>query len=249
MINHDFTSGASLTQEIDGSGTFTGVAEIGRALASVGSGNAGLSATAWQLGAHMNGMVWQVKAPAALARVELEASRQSNAAKAIRYTPTLGDTSEECAAAFPALCRRAYESREAATALAHFNVGVSHLGDGSDAPVAGVASFAGGIEPDYLSSGPSFYAEDVDAGLICFDAPFPITLTSFFFSLAGSVAWELRLSRLAPDRRVQQYAVLASGTAQRGHTSAVATIPPGWGLSFVANTTGSITAHTRRIAP
>jgi len=249
MINHDFTSGASLTQEIFGSGTFTGIAELGRARASVGSGNGGLSATAWQLGAHMNGVAWRVNAPATIPHVQLDAARESAGTKIIRYTPRTGDSSEESGFAFAPLCAKAFATRDAASALPYFRVGVYHLGNGSDPPVAGVAAFSGGMEPDYLQEGPSFFGEDVDAGLICFDAPFPTQLTSFTFLLDSSVAWELRLVRLAADRTVHQYAVLASGTAQRGFAAVAATIPPGWGLSFVANTTGSITAQVRRVAP
>lgn len=248
MINHDFTSGAQISQEVSGTGTFTGVAELGRAAASVGSGNAGLKATAWQLGSHMNGMTWRINAPTSAPRVELDASRQSGGAKAIRYTPRLGDISERCAWDFPGHCNRAYATRDAASALQHFRVGVYHLGDGSDPPTAGSDTFAGGIEPYYVHGGPVFSEEDVDGGLICFDAPSQIVLTSFTFALGSSVAWELRLARLNPDYSISQYAVLSSGTAQRGFVSTPAVIPPSSALSFVANATGFITANVRRQA-
>ncbi len=249
MITHDFTAGATLIQEVSGTGTFTGTAEIGRASASVGSGNGGLKATAWQLGSHMNGMSWRVNTPGAVSRVELDAARESGGTKVIRYTPLSGDTSEESADAFPAHCNRAYGTRDAASALAHFRVGVHYLGDGSDPPVAGSTTFAGGVAPYYVQGGPAFSVEDVDGGILCFDAPFPVVLTSFSFALAASVAWELRLARLNPDRTVAQYAVLGSGTAQRGFVTTPAVVPPGSALVFVANTTGLITANVRRQAP
>lgn len=247
MITHDFTAGAVLMQEVSGSGVFSGVAEIGRASATVGTGNGGLVAKAWQLGAHMNGAVFRVGAPAAQAHVKLDPNLASGGAKTIHYTPLSGETSEESAAAFPALCHKAFSTRDAASALAHFRVGVHHLGNGSDPAVAGSVPFSGGLEPYNMHGAALMSEEDVDGGLICFDAPFTLVLGTFLFQLASSVAWELRLGRLDPDRSLAQYAVLGSGTAARGSVTLPAHIPPGSALSFVANTTGLVTATAHRL--
>lgn len=243
MINHDFASGASITHFVAGTGVFSGSAELGRATASVGAGNGGLKLVAEQLGAHMNGVVWQVKPEGSPAVVELDPT------KVIRYAPLTGNTSGQSKDAFPALLNKARASRGAASALAYFEVAVGALGDGSDPAPAGSATMAGGVEPTLPFGTPLFSGVNVDGGLVVFDAPYPLVLVGVEVFLDASVAWDLRLAVLSTDRAVVGYSPVANATSQRALVTTPAVILPGSGISFVANTSGVLRVTVKRLHP
>lgn len=236
MMDHDFGNVATLGHRLTAAARFAG-AELGRATATVGAGNAGLVFVAAQLGEHMNGMVATV-APAAGRRTLLLDPAPSGGAKRIRYAPAAGDTAGDAAEGFGPALRQARATREAAAHAEFFRVGVRPTGDGSDPVAAGSDTFAGGAAPVRNLGFPIFESDADDGGFFAFDAQEPLVLRQFVANLGGSVAWTLSLVLRLPGGVVARTIEVASGTGANVVVTTPLIIPPCAALAFTADQTG-----------
>ena len=236
MMDHDFGNVATLAHRLTDTARFAG-AELGRARATVGSGDAGLAFAASQLGEHMNGVVVTV-APASGRRLVQIDPAPSGGTRRLRYTPVLADTAEDAADSFPAALRAARGSREAAALAELSRVEVAPTGTGADPVADGSATFAGGVAPDRFFGFPLFESGSADGGLFDFDAQEPLVLRQFVANLGGSVAWTLSLMLRNPGGGSAAAIQVASGTGANVVVTTPLVIPTGSALSFSAAQTG-----------
>lgn len=257
-LTFDFSRPATLAYELTSSARFLPNAELGRASAILGTGDGAVRAVATYKGSYANGRTLHLMTRDDT-RVEVDGNQ-------IRLVMASGLTAEQAAEALldrqrnPALAygrpqpdalTSAIRAQRRAAVIAPFlGWGVDlNGGSGSDPAPTGVATFAGGADPNEFSANSALYESSAtDAGLYVFDSEEPLKFEQFAASLGGSVAWALTLRRLGPGWGDSgQFAPIASGTGQNVLvTDRNVIIPPGWGIGFSADTTGFAMVTVRR---
>lgn len=238
MLTHDFSNVATLGHRLSASVTFDGVTELGRAVATVGSGDAELRFVAGRLGSVLNGTVVTVAAADASPIVQLDPA-PAGGTRRVRFVPETTDSAADAAERFPTLLRNASASREVAAFAEISRIAVDAGGSGADPVAAGSATFAGGAEPSLFGGMSLFESATVNGGLFIFDADEALLLRQFAFDLSASVAWTLTMRLLTPARGdMGHYVPVANATSQRGIVTTPVIIPPGWGLCFAAAAQG-----------
>lgn len=257
-LTFDFSRPASLAYNLSGSAVFDQGAELGRASASVGSGDGIVRVAAAQKGSYANDLDLTL-ATRGVTRVEADGQH-------LRLLMTSGLTAAQAIAALNTRLRdpRRFYSRQRADSVTeasralHGDVGVlpymgfgadRSSGDGTDPATPGTAAFTGGADPDVFAGNTAQYNSDAAAaGLFVFDADEPLQLVQLAADLGASVAWALTLRRLTPAWGEQGSGMpIASGTAQSVLvTDRNVIIPPGWGIGFNAATTGFAMVTVRR---
>lgn len=236
MMDHDFGNVATLGHRLVDAARFSG-AELGRARATVGAGDAGLAFVAAQLGSHLNGTVVTV-APATGRRHVLLDPAPSGGTRRIRYAPAAGDTAENAVEGFGPALRQARATREVAAHAEIFRLGVQATGTGGDPVATGSGTFAGGVAPERALGFPVFESVSDNGGLFAFDAQEALVLRQFVANLGGSVAWTLSLVMRLPGGVAAGAIEVASGTGTNVVVTTPLIIPPCAALSFTANQTG-----------
>lgn len=236
MMDHDFGNVAMLGHRLVDVARFSGE-ELGRAQATVGSGDAGLIFVASQLGSHMNGTGVTLAAATGRRALLLDPA-PSGGTKQIRYTPAFGDTAGDAAEGFVSVLRQARATRESAAHVELSRVSVRATGSGSDPVASGSATFSGGLAPQRVLGFPIFESSAEGGGFFAFDAQEPLVLRQFAANLGGSVAWTLSLVMRMPDGSVAGAIQVASGTGTNVVVTTPLIIPPCAALAFSADQTG-----------
>lgn len=259
-IMFDFSRLATLSHTVTGSGVFNGTTEIGRARATIGTGDAATRVAASHLGSYGNALSYTVIAGGGnVERVERDQS-------SLRVFKRTGGTAAQTIAALtnPRDPRQFHQARQydaltealrsgrafpTSNVQAFLDIGADLAGgDGSSAAAVGSSALTGGVDPDSWIPNTAGYTTEGDGGLFVFDSEEPLVLVQMMAVLAESAAWTLTLRRLTAARADASSAVAVAGATA---TSALKldtplVIPPGWGLGFTANTQGFVSVMVRR---
>lgn len=237
----------TLCHSLRGTARFTGLSELGRARATVGSGDGQMTAGARHLGDWANGISLDVRTRAGSGRVEFNYGGTS---KSLIYTPPSGATAEDAVGAFSALQRNARSTRDAAQYGAYEFLLDIASGDGSDPP--GVASVAasGGLAPSLRGSVPCFESETTHGGFFFFAMAEPLEIVQIVFDLAASAAWTVGTRKVKNAFLPDSGANLVSLGGATGAAGVVrgdgALLLPGYGVCFTADTYGDVFVTVRR---
>lgn len=236
MIHYDFSRPATLGHYASGTATFGGATELGRASATIGSGDAGVVFVAKELGVELNGLVATIRNAGRIS------AQVSGGAGRVDYTVLPTTTALEASEAFQGTLYPALNTREAAALRHKFHIAASYTGNGTDPAATGSATFAGGADPDRADGFPTYGAASGSCGLFCFDHSEPLKLHQVCAALSASLAWTLSLKQLNPTHTAALMTLpIASGTSQNIFHSSEVIIPPGWGLAFTAAGQGRVT--------
>lgn len=223
----DFSKPATLLQSVEGvANQFDGTRQIGRAYASVGSGDGEIVVAAPEIGDWANGAIFEVNDPVAGGRVSLagRAPSVSGPVQLVQLWPAVGDSTSQSVHRFndfnfdprAQLNRDQQLAQQTAQTEGRrvWRIAANRgAGNGGDPPPVGTDTFAGG---GGAQNGNTFESnsETANGGLFAFDADETLVLRQVVLSLDSSVAWTVGLALLGPGYDAHVVATIASGTGQ-----------------------------------
>lgn len=221
----DFSKPATLLQDIEGGANqFSGARQIGRAYATVGTGDGAVRVAAPELGDWANGAILVVNDPVVGGRVSLagRAPSMSGPVQLINLWPDVGDTAKQAmrrlnAFNFDPRGQTTRDQQMAQQTAQTEGRPVWRLaadngdGDGSDPAPSGTDTFAGGGGEQSCNTFES-RTETEDGGLFAFDTPETLVLRQVVLRLASSVAWTVNLAVLGPGYSAEIISPIATGT-------------------------------------